>query len=462
MAGVQVVTPSSAASFGTFIPTSSASCVHVAPHSYCTPDVQVYHDCIPVMQANATGYVQLGPAGLDAPQGVVPVHDALAGLQRTARSLARASTITKYAVGDEQHQRIQKVAQGWETWACNYPESVKPQLATCQPAEVVCFLDDWRFSHVGKRLRPGADCDAKQEVAASTLRKVCSHLSSIMIGLGRYQPWTPDCPRGNPVKHPSVSSFLKGYDLYSFRVLNHTVAGAVPLTFEKYCMLRDYLLQKVDTEGDPGKQVTLLRDLCAFSYLWETGQRGKECCSLLLSDFKYQDLQCTEAWADILSQTLSSEKNLLVEGSQGTKTRHTRHPGVIKLAKQPESDGAGELPQFLPAYAQAMASSGSPLSHWLFPNRTHEGHESSTTKGATAHVTSSALRQRLVLHLSSLDAWEGETLHSFRRGSSQHQASLGLSPDQLAQSRMWRSPRSVELYLHPQRHLYRLRPLKPT
>ena len=412
------------------------------------------------MQASASGYVRLGPTGLDAPQGQVPISDAMTGLHLTGQGLARASTISQYAVSDEQHKRIAKVAQDWDYWADTYPETVKPRLATCQPAEVVCFLDDWRYKHVGKRFRPSSEGDDTQEIAASTLRKVSSHLSSIMIGLGRFQPWTPDCQHGNPVKHPSVSSFLKGYDVYCFRVLKHAVSGAVPLTFEKYCMLRNHLLQKVDQEGDPSLQITLLRDLCAFSYLWETGQRGKECCSLLLSDFTYQDVQCTAAWNDLVAKTLDPNKVLLVEGSQGTKTQHTRHPGVVQLSKQPESDGAGDLTQFLPAYAQAMASSGSPLSHWLFPNRNQLS--GNCAAGSPSHISSNALRQRLVLHLSCMDAWEGETLHSFRRGSSQHQASLGLDLDQLARSRRWRSPRSMELYLHPQRHIYRLRPLKPT
>ena len=219
----------------------------------------------------------------------------MTGLQLTGQGLARASAISQYALSDEQHKRIKKVVLDWDSWADTYPESVRPRLATCQPAEVVCFLDDWRYKHVGKRFRPHSEGDDKQEIAASTLRKISSHLSSIMVGLGRFQPWAPDCQHGNPVKHPSVSSFLKGYDVYCFRVLEHAVSGAVPLTFEKYCMLRDHLLQKVDREGDPGLQTTLLRDLCAFSYLWETGQRGKECCTLLLSDFKYQDVQCTAA-----------------------------------------------------------------------------------------------------------------------------------------------------------------------
>ena len=338
----------------------------------------------------------------------------------------------------------------WDLWARGFPPSIRPTLARCQPAEVICFLDDWRLRHTGKRPR-GPDGEGPPlPVAPSTLRAASGHLSAVLTALGRCEAWRPDAPAGNPVKHASVANFLRGYDVYCFRVHDYSASGAVPLTLSKYLALRSHLEQQAQAATDLGLRATLLRDLCAFSYLWETGQRGKECCTLVLSDFRYQDLRCTGAWPDLLTGSLSQPEPLLVEGSQGTKTRLTRHPGVIELAKSPTPDGRGHLVADIHAYAQAMSTVGSPLTHWLFPRREHPGSRS-------VPITSCALRQRLVMHLSQLQLWEGETLHSFRRGGTQLQQNLGSDLATLARQRLWSSTNSVELYVHPQRHLSRLR-----
>ena len=408
---------------------------------------QAYQQSLPILQANASGYVQLGLTGLDAARGTVPLSDAIAGLRLTESGLAGAAVITQYAVGSDLHKRREKVVADWDLWASQYPASVRPNLAQCQPAEVICFLDHWRESHVGKRSRDAPD------VAPTTLRAISGHLSAVMTSLGRCDTWSPERLKGNPAKHPSVASFLKGYDLYCFQEKGYSSSGAVPLTFSKYCQLRDYLFSSADSCADVSVKCTLLRDLCAFSYLWEAGHRGKECSSLLLSDFRYKTLRGTLAWDDIVSGSLDPILPLLVEGSQGTKTQATRHPGVVELCKLPTSGGGGDLIRFLPKYAAAMADSGSPLRDWLFPSR----FLSDSTRRAP-HISSSALRQRLVVHLSRLQLWEGETLHSFRRGGSQHEESCGHDVAAISKRRQWRCPKTAELYLHPLRHISRLKP----
>ena len=412
--------------------------------------LQVYAGALPILYAQSCGYHQLSAAGLDSPHGLVPVADALAGLEITNQGLNSAATIARYAVSDDHHKRRVRIADEFQVWAAGYPGSVRPTLASCQPAEVLCFLDDWRQRHVGKRQRAASDDDTALPVAPATLRAACGHLSAVFTSLGRCSAWHPDSPSGNPTKHASVTSFLRGYDVYCFKVHAYSSSGAVPLTLPKYVALRGHLHGQAASVTDPSLRVTLLRDLCAFSYLWETGQRGKECCSLLLSDFRYQDLRCTEAWPDLVSGALLKPEPLLVEGSQGTKTRLTRHPGVIQLSKAPNPDGSGHLVADISAYAAAMTSAGTPLSYWLFPRRDPHG-------ASPQPITSSALRQRLILHLSQLQLWEGETLHSFRRGGTQLQQDLGSDPATLARQRLWSSTSSVELYLHPQRHLARLR-----
>ncbi len=163
----------------------------------------------------------------------------------------------------------------------------------------------------------------------------------------------------------------------------------------------------------------------------------------------------TLAWADLVGGAPSVTLPLLVECSAGTKTKKSRHSSPIELYKVPTGEGGGDFLRFLLGYSQATESCGAPLILWLlFPNRGLRDGIGSFL-GA---MSSGALRQRLVLHLTTaMGLWEGETLHNFRRGGSQHQHALGVDRDTLARKRLWRSQATVDLYLHPHGHLGRLR-----
>lgn len=114
----------------------------------------MYRQCLPVLHANSLGYGDvLGCAGLDAPLGTVSHQDAFSCLHLTAIGLASAAAITRYATSDDQHRRRSRIVNDWATWAASYPLGVRPALASCQPAGVVCFLDHWRDRHAGKRRR---------------------------------------------------------------------------------------------------------------------------------------------------------------------------------------------------------------------------------------------------------------------------------------------------------------------
>lgn len=121
--------------------------------------------------------------------------------------------------------------------------------------------------------------------------------------------------------------------------------------------------------GDSSVKATLLRDACAFAYLWEVGRRGTECCSLVLSDLKYEDRRCTSAWANLQRGVPTPGLAVFPERSASTKTRKSRHPRAIQGSKTPNGDGGGDFVRLLPNYARAVEACGSPLSHWLFPHR---------------------------------------------------------------------------------------------
>eukprot|EP00951_Prasinocladus_malaysianus_P033447 scaffold331220_cov47-Prasinocladus_malaysianus.AAC.2 len=69
--------------------------------------------------------------------------------------------------------------------------------------------------------------------------------------------------------------------------------------YTKYEALLLDLLQEADQATDPMKAALYYRDAVSFSYLWETGQRGKECTRLVLHSpthwlIRPSDAACTQ------------------------------------------------------------------------------------------------------------------------------------------------------------------------
>lgn len=145
---------------------------------------------------------------------------------------------------------------------------------------------------------------------------------------------------------------------------------------------------------------------------------------------------------------------MVVESSEGTKTRKSRHPGNLRL-ERPGEGGEGLLMlELLPDYAQAMAANGTPVEHWLF--MPCAGSRSGKFKKEA--YNSGALCRRLVLHLQREGIWVGQTLHGIRRGSAQevHNGGAGESLEAIARKRLWANPETVATYVHSTRHLERV------
>jgi hypothetical protein len=82
------------------------------------------------------------------------------------------------------------------------------------------------------------------------------------------------------------------------------------------------------------------------------------------------------------------------------------------------------------------------------------------THGVACNVTCAAFNARLQTHLTSMGVWEGETSHSFRRGSLQADiAAAGHSPAEAVQHGQIRSDNTT--YLHRGRHAKRARVALP-
>ena len=398
----------------------------------------------------------VGMAGLLTQRPHVPATantaDIYAGLNLTLPALDRAGSFALRAVSSSNLKRRQAALADWNSWSGMFPVSVAPSLATCTPHELIAFLEHWRASKLGRR-RPADPEDYIPAIAPSTLQGMASRLSKLCQASGRGpEAWSTSHPAGNPAISSEVTAYLAGYANYCHSDTPYTEAGAVPMSLDLYLRLLSMLISKAREATSPFEASLSWRDATLIAYLWETGQRGKEGCYLLITDFHYADIRCTKAWPDLVDGTLDLTDPLLVESSQGTKTRHSKHPGTLELQTEPsDEDGAGFLVALIPHYHSAMRKAGSPLLQHLFkPSRRGQ------SEYADSKLESDTFNKRVQDHLKAMGEWSGETLNSIRRGSTQLLRAKGASIAEIGEKRLWRRDTTIELYLHLSRHKARL------
>ena len=397
------------------------------------------------------GYLLAQPTTPD-PIAEVPSAELYAGLGLSLPALDRVGFYSNLSVSADVRRKRELAFQYWKEWSSAFPMSIRPSLITCTPHEMACFLENWRAGRMGRR-RPTDPEGYLPDIAPGTLRNMASQMSSLCLSSGRrIDSWSPDRKEGNPLNSAVIKNYLSGYEHYCFESTPYVESGAVPMTLDLFLKLMSYLIGKADSAGSPFEKSLFLRDATMAAYLWETGQRGKEGGELLLSDFSYADVACTPAWEDLARGFPQTLDPLLVESSQGTKSRKTKHPGTLELQLQPsEEDGGGFLVSLIPVYSAAMESSGSPLTRNLFLSS-----YSGTDQFSPDAFTGDAFNKRLQTHLKAMGEWSGESTHSLRRGSTQLLKARGASAAEIAELRLWRRDTTVDLYLHLSRHKARL------
>ena len=420
--------------------------------------LQVYVGVQSDMYACALGYG--GGLGVPMTNASVTVGEAVAAMTLHAPHLEAAADLTQSANCSDENQRKRRLVQEFNAWSSRYPIRLRPTLQWCSPMDVVVFLNDWRSHRVGRWRGAAAGEDgsvggaSSPPIAPSTLRATASRLSALCGMLGRHGPWTPNSPQGNPCLHPHVQRYLDGYARRAFETHGYSETSAVPLGLEKYMQLMGYLTRQIESSDDCYRRTLLLRDQAAFSYLWECGPRGLEVCDLLITDVRYHSLTCTPVWSDLVGDGLQEGVPVLSESTGGTKTRKMRYPGVVTLATSVQADGSGMFLPVLRAYALSAVQNGTPLKRWMIrPGYTGPGDRGLFREEA---LGSNALQQRLRRHLEAMGAYSGESLHSFRRGRTQHSRAAGATVAELMERHLWSCEASVRLYLHPLRHERRL------
>jgi integrase len=277
--------------------------------------------------------------------------------------------------------------------------------------------------------------DGRVVCSPSAVSSCLSHLSTAFGQLdpprsGEYDGQTG---AGNPTQCALVRNYRAGY-LQWAKGGGFEAQAAVPLSETKVHQLVLALRQAYDEacSTDPSISVALLlRDSVYFLYLWESWQRGAEAGAIRADRVRFTDAGMEVEIGDTKANR-SGFSGLL---------RFQRHRGDPRLCVV---SGVQRLLAVTAAHHPGGPSDPSHASGYVF--RTLTPCRSYFSDGA---FSGDAAYQRLLGHLQRYGLYDGESLHSFRRGANQHALASGVPISERQARGLWASPATVRRYDRP-------------
>lgn len=376
-----------------------------------------------------------------APLPAIPriVLDASASSSYLLGSLPAVAAVQAHAHAPSTRRAREAAMLEFEGWLLGRASGVSAH--SCTPEHVLIYMErHWVSTHRGRAAggRPSPS-------------SVLTHLSLLSGGFelyGRKGPWTEDTPRGNPCESTDVRLYRRGYGRQA-GAGGYQERSARPLSYDKFAQLCRYLLNAAPSTAGI-EEACLYRDLLCYQFMWHTTTRGHDCGRLRLSDLR-DPANSSSAYSryplplPLLGTPLTAFPTLVVS-QLGTKTYQGRRAPARDLAPAPVTSQC--FVRCLAVYLKLCSEGGWAVGDWLFrPLRAdRRGFEERA-------MSTSDLNYRLRRHLEQAGLGEGETCHSFRRGSLQHARATGAGLDALLQLAQMRSVGTLRRYLDPDRHL---------
>lgn len=160
---------------------------------------------------------------------------------------------------------------------------------------------------------------------------------------------------------------------------------------------------------------SLLMDLAAVHYLWESWCRGKECGTLENRQIAFEDHIVRAGWSKTVHEEPSAE---IAVGSN-----FLRAAARLIIASEEIGEPVGDGFLFRPLNEKKSGFKKEPMS-------------------------SGTMRRRIQQRLKEAGMYEGETLHSFRRSAVQHAAAIeDYDIKRLMERGRWSSYAAFRLYI---------------
>ena len=372
--------------------------------------------------------------GVAPPQGV----GALGYLAASRRAGARLASSW---VASTRARRTRLVVELEEFLGASRAVTGGRNLHNCAPQDILAFLEMWSGRHAGSRV-----ADGRLMASPGGVQGALSHLSTYFEGAGRGGPYDSVSGRGNPCKAFALPHFVRAYAREAHHA-GYASASAVPMSADKVARLLRHLDLASAAETQLDRLWLILRDSALVCYLWVSGQRAGDAGRLRVGDVRAGPSSIQHLPLPFSPFPAIGSRFCVVPFQ--TKTSQDRRAMPITFAV------AGATSLFclatrLERYARVCVALGRPLLDprgFLFPS----------SRDPNRPVTSSLLNTRLRQHLEAMGAWEGETSHSFRRGSLQSVAAGGVPLSHVAAHGQIRSEATLARYLHPARHAKRVR-----
>ena len=374
-----------------------------------------------------------------AKEGVpLPLQVAGAGYHEFAkRAAARLEGTWVRSTRDKRHRIADELAS---FLAQNAVATGGRSLANCMPRDITAFMEWWWVRHAGSR-----GVDGSPLASPGAVRGAISHLSTYFEQIGRSGPYEVATGRGNPAKGFDARCYARAYARFAHHS-GFESASAVPFTSAKVTRLLQYLDAEIAVERRPDQQWVLLQDAALVCYCWCTGQRGGDGGRLLQGDLRASPVARVPLALPLAPFPAVGSRLHIVPFK--TKTSQARRAPPVSLTVYGRGAlfcFASRLDHFIRlsvATGRFVADPYSPL----FSSSRSEG-----------PVTANALNSRLICYLTAINAYEGESSHSFRRGSLQTVHAAGAPLSTVAAHGQIRTASTLARYLHPTSHAKRLR-----
>ena len=412
-------------------------------HGASTPSALFASSAPPALSATVTSVHQASAFQLAAAAGRRSLISAAARPSGTPLALYSAAAATAmYADGlrsaavREGHKYVEgtvvardRAAAEFRAWVDRMAPSGLT-LDNVTPADLLVYMEQiYLVEHTGRRAGP----DGALSCSFSAIKGVLGHLKTTFDLLGRNGPWVSSSGAGNPCCSTEISHWRSGYEREQ-DALGNVAVGARPMTVSKLHALVDALdgdLAALPAEDAMGR-LLLLRDITFFLYLFASHQRGGEGGEIALAEIRLQpgplgDSAAIEAsgppsplwpFAPDYVALLASAAGVWVRPRRLKNRQVSSLCEPVLLEAAPAGSSAYCVVRRLGAYLSALQAAGqladSKEDYFLF--RLLERHGRGFSLKPFSY---NSARARLQSQLRDHGLFEGETLHSFRRGSAQ-------------------------------------------
>ncbi|KAK9865173.1 hypothetical protein WJX84_012404 [Apatococcus fuscideae] len=282
--------------------------------------------------------------------------------------------------------------------------------------------------------------------APSSIETAIYTLSTCFKQRGREGPWSDTTLTGNPTTCQRLTAFLLGYKKKS-ALQGFKSTGAKALTQAKMALLLQHL-QRQQLEPNAMLRHVAARDAFAFSFLWVTGSRGITAGDLTCADIQLPD--GSPAYPLIYPQLLLVPGSILMITPRRLKTSVGANTQSVFVTMEVATSHVLCPVYWLHICISTAAACGSPIGAADHPVRKLEkGNQSVSADQATTGL----LGKRLITHLQAAHCYEGESMHSFRRGRAIADTAAGLSDADIMVKLLLKTPAVLkQKYQPPGRH----------